>query len=552
MRKKCLLATIALLTIFCSSAWADSYKVEKGDCLWSIGKHFGVSYEKIKRDNQIKGSTIYPGQLLTINKSAKQTAPMIESGARTKKIVSHSQQATFKRSLRAVEIYRPGMVGIRQKNYTKPGGNPTRMSNDRAFALILLSSEVQDKLNEAVRENRSEKSSIEPGDQFLMTSGTNSVMDGTFTYATGAMYARKYSFTHNGIEYDIRFSPWCRNWFRYPEREAPPQYSEPPQITKNVPDEPRTSQLPPVPEIPTEITVEFPAGGGGDSFEFIPPPEKHLAIEHEPITGAFWMENKLGDNLGGYGEYMAWLRKGQDYIFENGWSPGIGFYGIYSEFDSGVGSYQGREGGIGPEAGIKYIGYGATPFNFQLKGRLVWEEMSGGTSEGYHMDQHGLKWGAYIEPTKRINKNFLVGIIGEGWWDIYSYRNSTWIGDTPSERGMFSLDIFGQWDMNKDWGFRASVGIFNQQWDDLTGIHAKLEARWKKTVMFGPYAAWFPFGLSSVYDGFSASDLTSYGSFARVEFGEPIRQHYANKRIKGVKVADRQWLDDLVRTKFAK
>ncbi|MDX9913215.1 MAG: LysM peptidoglycan-binding domain-containing protein [Candidatus Moranbacteria bacterium] len=544
MKIKLWLGTFLMVMLFAGTAMAEVYEVKKGDTLSRIAGHYGVTARDIQAVNsQIKNiNRIEIGWKLTIPAKQSQTVVIGKKNqvkslkpVKIKKSGRIKLQKSSAVDLPPMDIYVHGESGIRQGNYSKPGGDPTRMTNDKAFGKLRLNDDVKIRLSAAILAKAGVESFVKPGDQFLMTHGFDGVMDATLTY-DGSLAATQYLVEDsNGIIHDVRYILWCHNWVRYPElppkeKVAPPSVMIPPE-----------TEIPPQEEISLEVTP----------FEYIPAPKKHWTVEHEPILGAFYLGNDLGESQGIYGEYVLWFRKGECYVFENGWSPGIGIYGIYSEFDSKVGSYKGREGGIGPQAGIKYIGYGANPFNFQLKGRLIWEEMSGGTAEGYHMEQDGLKAGIYTEATKQIDEKFLVGVIGEYWWDLSSSRTSTWSGDTPSERGMSSLDVFGQMKINEDWGVRASAGVFNQTWDDLTGIHARLEARWKNTVMFGPYAAWYPFGLSDAYEGFSASDLTSYGAFVRVEFGEPIRKHYAKKRMKKVEAADREWLDDLLRTKFA-
>lgn len=522
---------------------AESYTVKKGDSLWKIAikkdltvKDLRLANPKVNRKGDIR-----VGEKLNIPARSVTGKTQAKSIIRATEVKKFDRIKVRKSSIASVnfpsmDIYVPGESGIKQGNYSKPGGDPTKMVNAKAFGKLRLSDDVKIKLSAAVAAKSGTESFIKKGDRFLMTYGYNGVMDATMTY-DGDLSAVQYLIEDDkGIVHDVRYILWCHNWVRYPElppaeKIAPPTVAMPPEV-----------EMPPPVEKRLEVTP----------FEYIPAPKKHWTIEHEPILGAFFMENDLGKNKGGYGEYMAWLRKGHCYVFENGWSPGAGIYGLYSEFDSKIGSYEGHEGSFGPQVGIKYIGYGANPWNFQLKGRLVWEDMSGSTDEGYAFDQEGVKAGVYSELTKKIDEKWLVGVIGEYWWDVSSSRTSTWSGDTPSERGMASLDVFGQYQFNKDWGARASVGVFTQEWDDLTGIHARLEARWRNTIMFGPYAAWYPFGLSDAYKGFSASDLTSYGAFVRVEFGEPIRKYYAKKRMEKVKAADREWLDDLLETKFAK
>jgi len=45
----------------------DKYTVRSGDSLWTIAKRFGTSVSRIKQKNNIKGSSIHPGNVLVID-----------------------------------------------------------------------------------------------------------------------------------------------------------------------------------------------------------------------------------------------------------------------------------------------------------------------------------------------------------------------------------------------------------------------------------------------------------------------------------------------------
>ncbi|MDH7578457.1 MAG: peptidoglycan endopeptidase [Bacillota bacterium] len=59
---------------------AGTYVVKKGDSLWKIAQTYGTSVQKIQEINQIKGTLIYPGQLLRIpdslNEQKKSNQPV--------------------------------------------------------------------------------------------------------------------------------------------------------------------------------------------------------------------------------------------------------------------------------------------------------------------------------------------------------------------------------------------------------------------------------------------------------------------------------------------
>ncbi|MDD3497951.1 MAG: LysM peptidoglycan-binding domain-containing protein [Candidatus Moranbacteria bacterium] len=308
--------------------------------------------------------------------------------------------------------------------------------------------------------------------------------------------------------------------------------------------------VPEVPVVGTPFVPSVPAGPSyvpaepeGEGFVYIPPREEEYVIEHEPIVGAWMWQNDLARGWGAYGEYLAWLRKGYDYEFQDGWSPGIGIYGIYSEGESRTNTYEWIEKGIGPQVGLKYM---SPTFQWQGKIRLIWEEMSGSNSEGYSMEQDNLKIGGYTEAIWRESKEFYWGLIGEAWYALDKDRTSTWSGDSPSRRGSLAVNAFGQWKLTDDWQFRASGGIFHQAWDHLTGVRLQPELRWKETVMLGPWVSFYPFGISDVYEGIaSAGDLTTYGLFVRIEFGNLIRDYYKEKRMERIKAEDQAWFEGL-------
>ncbi|HCU01306.1 MAG: hypothetical protein UR66_C0019G0007 [Candidatus Moranbacteria bacterium GW2011_GWE1_35_17] len=545
---------VMLLASVASAEDVVEHKVEPGETLIKISRQYdNIKPQQIKEANPIIKSIhrIDSGWVLKIPAKKKVVVPaqkktdetIVETGDKkveAQKPVSvktEMNKVKTKKSPRVTKAlppakeYIPGGMGLPRKFYdTKNIGRaPTTMSNDKAFSKILLPPSVKEKLKLAVARGEGIDSFVSPGDQFLMTYGQEGVGDFTLRHHS-QLFAKQYLVEDGGLIYDIRLIAWCRNWTRY--REFPPAIEPPPS-------KPPTAVLgPPVEE--------------EEPFEYLPAPEKHWTIEHEPIIGAWVWQNELARGWGGYAEYMAWLRKGRCYEFENGWSPGIGIYGMYSEGESRASSYNWDEDAFGGQAGIKYIAGGLEdPWQWQLKLRLVWEDMDGGNAEGYHMDQDHLKLGFYTEYVEKEDEGFLWGITGEAWFGLDGSIDSSWSGDIPSKRGMAAINLFGQWKLNEDWQLRLSGGPFYQEWDRLTGIHLQAEFRWNETIMFGPYISFFPFGLSSVYDGISAMDLTTPGAFVRVEFGKPIRDYYANKRMEAVKAADRQWLDDLLKTKFA-
>jgi hypothetical protein len=161
------------------------------------------------------------------------------------------------------------------------------------------------------------------------------------------------------------------------------------------------------------------------------------------------------------------------------------------------------------------------------------------------MEQDNLKLGFYTEYARRENNKWIWGATGEAWFALDHDIDSTWSGDRPSSRTTLGANLFAQRKLSEDWQLRASGGIFYQGWDRLTGLRAQLEARYKETLMFGPWISFFPFGLTSVYDGFSAGDLTTVGGFVRLELGGIFREWDQNARMSRVKEIDEAWLESL-------
>jgi len=282
-----------------------------------------------------------------------------------------------------------------------------------------------------------------------------------------------------------------------------------------------------------------------EEFEYIPPKKDEYIIEHEPIIGAFIWRNEMADGWGGYGEYLAWLRKGRDYNFRHGWSPGIGLYGMYSEGESSTSSYEWDEYKYGPQVGTKYI---SRDWQWQGKIRFAWERMSGGNDEGFSMSQDNEMLGLYTESIWRESEEFYWGLVGEAWFALDRERTSTWSGDSPSRRNTVSAAIFGQWKLDEDWQSRLTLEGFHQTWDHLTGIRIAPELRWQETVMLSPWISFFPFGISDVYEGVaSAGDLMTVGFSPRLELGKPIRDYHAKKNRDRVRAENKAWFDSLER-----
>ncbi|MEZ0117232.1 UNVERIFIED_ORG: LysM repeat protein [Heyndrickxia coagulans] len=83
MRKKTIFsvaATTILATSFTSQAFAQTYKVQKGDSLWKIAKKYNTSVDALKSTNHLASDTIYPNQVLNVSASkAKASARSVSA-----------------------------------------------------------------------------------------------------------------------------------------------------------------------------------------------------------------------------------------------------------------------------------------------------------------------------------------------------------------------------------------------------------------------------------------------------------------------------------------
>ena len=245
MKSKIWWSAFFAVLLLVSNAAAEVYEVGPGDSLSRIAKRHGVTIGAIQSVNpKIKNiNRIQIGWKLIIPVESKNV--ILKGKGKVRK--SGSKKIKVAKSMAPVDVYVPGQVGIRQGVYSKPGSAPTKMSNNKAWSMLLLNDSIKEKLSVAVLADKGINSFIEPRDQFLMTYGSDGVLDSTFGY-NGSLYAIQYLIEDGGRIYDIRFISWCKNWTRYPEK-TPPVVSPPvtevsppieliiPPIVKNPPKE---------------------------------------------------------------------------------------------------------------------------------------------------------------------------------------------------------------------------------------------------------------------------------------------------------------------------
>lgn len=486
-----LLAVMLFAVLTFGTANAETYIVKKGDCLSKIAKKHNVSPKELYSLNREKIKNInliYPGQKFQIP----------------------DENTEF--------------------SYENPGVEKYTGTLDEAMGLLKYPEGAAELLKEEVKRDGYLLTSIRHGDRFAMVFGKNKVRYNTVANIKKPIEAKEYATILNDVKYTLLNALLCGNWARPPDTFLIVKREEPPPVVEITPPvEEKREEVAPIPEI---------------TIPEIPPIEEKWAIEHEPIVGAYVWNNKLAHGWGGYGEYMAWLRKEYPWGYANGWSPGVGIYGYYSEGDTETSPhYWWVERGWGPQIGLKYIGETdeGKPWQWQAKLRYVWEHTHGENIAGYEMHQDNTKLGLYTEVLKRTDPKWIIGATAEGWYALDRDIDSTWSGDKPSNRTTLAINALAQYKINDDWQVRGSAGPFYQGWDKLWGLRTSAEARYKETIMVGPQLAIFPFGLSKVYDGVaSAGDLITLTGFVRVELGATVRNLDRNTRMEKIKKLDEE------------
>lgn len=512
--RKLILFAIIVMALCSTAAFAAEveYTVKKGDTLWGIAQTFtgnGANYKALAEANNISNpDRIHVGQRL---------------------IVSSSSENSFKKgTLQNPRIYADEGVGA----------DPFKGTMKDGLMLLGLMTEEEQIHNAYQYSGRDGWSFIKTGDLINMVSGSIGnfkvwYYEVKFTDPNRVVDTKVYDVSiqqKNGAirTLTVEKNEACNNWlFKVIEQRPQQEIEIPPEVAiGNFPEE--VEYAPEALEI-----VEFP-----EAEKPCCPPE------HEPILGGGTWGNGIAEGDFAYGEYMLWL-KNPIFRCDSEYAFGLGFYGNWDQGESSISSYEWEGYAFGPQIGMKYSSvylddddkkYRLQQWTAKL--RLVWEDTKGSNKEGYKMQQDSLKLGLYTEYIRELNDKWMAMGVIEGWIDVDSSINSTWSGDSPSERGQISLAAYAQYKINEDWSVRFGGGPFYQEWDDMFGLHLRAEARWKKTVMFGPYANLFPFGKTDSYSGIPTSDLQTLGLFVRVEFGEMIRNNDRNRRMQKVKASD--------------
>jgi len=496
MKRLTILVAALLALVFAGAANASEYRVARGDCLSVIGAKLHTRWQTIAKNNHIVSPyVIYPGQNLDVPEktiNVKTTAKPAAKGA--------NKKAAEKNTVRNSEII---------KIYSDENINTDAYQGTITEAKALLG------FSEISKTKFKGYSFLKPGDFVRMTHGQGKV----HTYnvrISKPLKTWEYSIILDGREIGtICWMKECTNY--YNDLKPKPRLLE-----SATPAEPFK-----------QVVKEYPIIIG----------QTGLAIENEPIFWAYYWENdNIAKGWGGGIEYMAWLRRTYNSLYENGWSPGIGFYATYAEGDSKLSQYGWHERAWGPSVGIKYIGLteNGNFWQWQLKFRYVWEYQKGFNSESrYSRKQWNEKPGLYTELLYQYDEKTVFGLQAEGWLTTHRSLESSWSGDKMQNRDQLSVFLLAQRKFTDNWSGRFAIGPFYAGWDNMWGMRAILEARYKEMLMFGPSVAWYPFGINhALYEGFSSGDLTTWMGFVRVELGNPIRNWDYTTRMNQVREID--------------
>ena len=238
-------------------------------------------------------------------------------------------------------------------------------------------------------------------------------------------------------------------------------------------------------------------------------------IEHEIDMSVGWSTDGSAHAGWACAEYLAWLN-----------NIAVGLYGAAGEGSNG--DYSWNEVGIGPQVGFKKTWADASTKMLrqnQVKLRLIYEALSGeNPSSGYHMNQKDLKLGLYAEHIRQVSPKFMWILTAEGWLPLWSQIDSTWDGDSPVDRSMAFLGIYGNYAMDSNFAIRLGGGPL---WDGQNvGPFGKLEFRIWDWLRVGP--------TISLLDGGSPNR----GALVGLELGGPIKRFDEKRRIERVKKAE--------------
>lgn len=499
-----LLAAFAVLVLCSGAAYATEteYKVKRGETLWGISHRTwgtGKLWQEIAKENKISDpKKLKAGQTLRI--------PEIKE---TIKITNYN---------------------------TAPYGARAVKGDLRILAAIdktFYSAEVKKDLQKFVSENSPSPYILMKGEKVECASDKAGVycLLGGFEFAwekIGALRADVWSTELGNRKYEVFVIEICGN-FASRSVEVPQITIEIPPVTEILaPPEPTPTPPEPLPPV-TEEKVP-----GKPKITFTTPlfsiaPKFSIAM-HKPIAcrdyelnarQGFWW----GDSA--HGEF-SYIEGG---IWDTcwGWGRMIGFYANRDSGEVNDTAFKWDSWGAGPQVGLRYLDLytrkdGTIGFHgFTSKLRLIYANISGENPEvAYRMSQEDIMLGLYAEYVRQLSQKTTVAATFEVWISLQRHMETTFRGDTPSNRGQIQLGGYVQHKLSKDWAIRNGGNLFHHMWDREQGIGVFSEIRYQNFLLAG----------FAVNVGFESG--LNYGPYAGIEAGNKWRERADRKIEDGI------------------
>lgn len=429
-------------------------------------------------------------------------------------------------------------------HWTRVGGAPLTNCGDEgqrteeAMAGIGLIESDKEEIRRMIAEGRGEAVSVPNGTRYEYVAycegghvsyKTQVVLDDSDTAVT----ARRYRLSSGRV---VDIIDQCGNWAIISD------------ITVLIPPAP--------PEVPTTVV---PPPQGEVAYEVPVVEERTMAeetrsagaIEYEAIAGVWVGRSGLANFRGAYAEGLIKFPLG------DGFSVGAGGLGMIGEGESRVSDYSWDEWRYGPqvafyndrlvtrtirdESGLEQTV--SLPVHDGIKLRYLFDGVRGGNpTSGYEMEQRGHGIGIYAEHVERTSPTQMWGVTGEAFIQTDASIVSTWAGDSPQNRSMYSVTGFGQTVLDDEyhWQLRYGAGLTHQAWDRVNYLSLFAELRYDETIMCGPRLS-LALNRPDSYRPYSQMDLTTLMAFCRIELGGKIREWDQERREGRVQLVQTGW-----------
>lgn len=486
MKHVIVIVIVLLVIALCApSAWADRmHVVKEGENLSKIARVYGVRWQEIQKANGLKKTIIRAGQKLVIPEPGTRVAPKTAAGRVWKKV----------------------------------GGNPYKGTAKWAIQHFSLPEDVKAQVLANYRQGQFNWVTIRSGQELsAVTFGRNQIWtDVTTSWDSSRLHAAQ---DYGVGEWRVVRVLTCGNWAWWKELPPPP----PPVV--EAPPEP---EPPPLPPIFQKVSVE----------------KACVSCEHELDAGAgkWWNEDFTADGWWWFAQYKNFLSncgRFQKDAFGGTITPIVGIFARGDLGDNDWG-YEWNNWGIGPQVGAMWNGITSEgyPQQVQLLARLLYEDMHGkNSSSGYHKDEEHVLLGYYAEYLRRFAPDKMNVFYTEGWFDLNESFDSTWSGDSASDRTGFAAGYKFHKDWNANWAsrFGLQVGLLPQ--DDQWGANANIEMRYNDWLIFGPS---FDYVIASDVAGVAGG--WAFGPFVRVELHHQVQKKWTETRMEQVQSAGQELL----------